>query len=101
MLHINTCTKQELAMINTIASTCNVPAKKVVQFMNCFGVNNDRYQLIWGWVNDSNVKLKFKNFKSLLRNIKVRRLEDWVKPNGNPLFNTDKSIYIEDYIELA
>lgn len=97
-MHINTCSKEEISMINTIASTCNISAKKVIQYMNAFSINNERYQLIWGWVNDSNVKLKFKNFKSLLRNIETKKLEDWVKPNGDFLFKSGK-VYIEDYID--
>ena len=99
--HVNTSSKEDLAKINTIASRCVISSKKVIQFLNAFGCDNQRYQLIWGWINDNQVNLKFKGYKTFLRNMKVRKLEDWVDQTGTPIFKESTKMFIEDYVEMS
>lgn len=98
MYHVNTCSHEELKQLNIIANNCGISTKNITKFLNAFGDNNARYQLVWGWMKDPHVKLNFKGFKSFLRNIKIRDLNDWVKPNGSPLFKQSK-FFTEDFIE--
>lgn len=84
--HINTCTPEELKQLNTIASISNISVKNVITFLNAFDVDNTRYQLIWGWLHDPCVYLKFKGFKIFIKNLKVRSIEDWVDATGERIF---------------
>lgn len=99
MYHVNTCNKEELKQLNIIASNVGVSVKNIIKFMNAFGDNNTRYQLIWGWLHDPCVKLSFRGFKGFLHNIKIRNIDDWCMNNGKKLFKEDK-FYIEDYMEV-
>ncbi|MEB3216090.1 MAG: hypothetical protein VKN72_07615 [Nostocales cyanobacterium 94392] len=90
--------KDELRQFNIVASQLGISVKNLTKFMNAFDDNNTRYQLLWGWMQDPCVKLKFKPFKSFIRNMKVKNIFDWVDSTGQ---NKSKIVFVEDFCELS
>jgi hypothetical protein len=87
--------------IQAITGATGLAPSKINTFLQRFpdshDSNNCRYDLIYGWVKQG--AINFKQMKSLIKNIKIKKIEDWKKNNGDNLFIGHQAIYIEDHIE--
>ena len=72
-------------------------AKMVAAFVNAFGVNNHRYELMFGWVRQK--AITHKQFKYLIRNVRLKHIDNFTH-KGDYIFHTKEDIigtYPEDW----
>lgn len=87
--------------IRVISQTTGLNPNKITAFLDRFpetkNTNNCRYDLIYSWIRQG--AISFKQMKFLIKNLKIRKIDEWVLLNGNNIFTGKAERYPEDFTE--
>lgn len=61
--------------------------KFLARFPDDPNTNNCRYDLVFGWVRQG--KIKYRQFKILVKNIRIRNIDQWKQMNGDWFFKQE------------
>lgn len=86
------------AKVVRISILTGIKPKMVASFINGFGVDNDRYQKVFNWVQQK--ALSHKQFKILVRNMKISSIDQFEFKGGRIFMDRKDAIgsFPDDYM---